>query len=312
VKPSSRQLAALALGGLVLVALARWWWQPRAAEAASSRGATLEDMALTLDAQRLADPGPQTLRWDLSGACTQVYSLTIDESFADVSVMNFLGRNEEHSSWFMAVGPHPRIEGRLAVLLVDRATPEAEVRLRELFTSPESHELGPAAPDFACRNRSWDLVEDALALGWPELPVAPVRAGDGWRGQVVGGRCHETPCLDGEGQFDHARSCQARPWQEQLVGWLDPAGKGPAIAVLTSSWDDGHEADPSNVGQFGIYSWRELAIAEGRPLFVRAEILHRWTGVMRRLELRAIGECAPGGDLAETLARVRASLPTPG
>lgn len=285
-KPSTSRLAALALSGLALVAFGRWWWQPRAG----------------------TDDGLHLLRWDLSGACTQVYAFTIDESFADESVAHFLGRAEEHSRWLLAVGPHPQLEGRLAALLVPELHESDEPeppRLRELFTSPDSRALGPAAPDFACRSRTWDPVEDALALGWPELPAAPVGPGDHWRGHTVGGRCHETPCLDPQGQFDHARSCQARPWDEGLVGWHDSDERGPASAVLRSSWDDGHQ-------QFGILTSRELTIAEGRPVLAQAEIWHRWTGVVRQLELRALDECAPGGDLAETIARVRASLPAPG
>lgn len=286
---SPNGLAALALGTLALVAVGRW-------------------------GQPLAGANLHTLRWQLSGSCTQVYALTIDESFADPSVAVFLAREEEHSRWLMALGPHPRVEGRLAALLEPmRSEPDEPGRLRELFTSPDSRSLGPAAPDFACRNRTWDPLEDALALGWPELPAAPVRAGDRWRGQVVGGRCHETPCLDGTGQFDRARSCQARPWAEQLVGWQRPSGGGPAMAVLRSTWDDGHEGETSEAGEFGILTSRELTIAEGRPVLVQAEIWHRWTGVVRRLELRALDECAPGpADLAETIARVRANLPAPG
>jgi hypothetical protein len=298
VKLSAHRLTVLALVGLAWVGLAligvgRWWWQPRAG----------------------TDEGPHTLRWDLSGACTQVYAFTVDESFAHESVGLFLGRPEEHSRWLLAVGPHPQLEGRLAALLVPEQSTSDESdqpRLRELFTSPESRELGPAAPDFACRSRSWDPLEDALALGWPELPAAPVRPGDHWRGQVVGGRCHETPCLDARGEFDPGRSCQARPWDEGLVGWHEATGAGPAIAVLRSTWDDGHEDETSNYDQLGILTQRELTIAEGRPLLARVEIWHRWTGVVRQLELRALDECAPGGDLAETIARVRASLPASG
>jgi hypothetical protein len=317
-KLAPNQIAALALGCLGLVAIGRWWWQPRAAAAEAREVSELDAvrgrMAIALDAEPLADESPHALRWQLSGSCTQVYAFTIDESFADESVAVFLARAEEHSRWLLAIGPHPQLEGRLAALLVpdDPSEPE-QPRLRELFSSPESRELGPAAPDFACRNRTWDPIEDALALGWPELPDAPVRAGTRWHGQVVGGRCHETTCLDGAGQFDHARSCQARPWTEQLVGWLRPAAGGPAMAVLRSSWDDGHEDETSEAGEFGILTSRELTIAEGRPVLAQAEIWHRWTGVVRRLELRALDECAPGAaDLAETIARVRASLPAPG
>jgi len=322
VKPSPHQLAALAVSSLVLAGVVRWQWQPRRAAAAERDDeleGTLERMAAEVHAAPLlglADRGPELLRWQPSDACTQVYAFTIDETFANETVAAFLGRAEEHSRWLMAVGPHPRSEGQLAALLVAESSAEHEQgehpRLRGLFVGPDSRSLGPAAPDFACRNRTWDPLEDALALGWPELPLARVRPGDHWRGQVVGGRCHETACLDAEGHFDRARSCQARAWDEQLAGWLQP-DSGAAMAVLRSTWDDGHEGETSTEGEFGILTWRELTIAEGRPTLAQAEIWHRWTGVSRRLELRALGACESGrGDLSETIAQVRASLPAPG
>jgi hypothetical protein len=325
VSASSNLLAALALSGLALVSLGRWWWQPRAAAAEARTAevdAMLERIATELDAEPRDDARLRTLRWDTSGDCTQVYAFTIDESHANESVALFLGQPEEHSRWLLGIGPHPMHEDRLAAMLVPDPEPPGDdepTRLRELFIAPDARELGPAAPDFACRSRRWDPLEDALALGWPKLPANPVRAGDRWIGQVVGGRCHETPCLDATGQFDRARSCQARPWQEQLVGWLEPE-----IAVIRSSWDDGQQAEsaarrrmaesaePTNSLDFGILTWRELAMAEGRPVLARAEIWHRWTGVVRTLELRALEQCAPGGPLEETIERVRASLRAPG
>ncbi|MFV8750531.1 hypothetical protein ACNOYE_08255 [Nannocystaceae bacterium ST9] len=286
------RLLALVLAGLAVAGIVRWWWQPRAAAAEASDvelGATLDRMALALAGERIADPGLRTLRWQV-GACTQVYALTIDESFADESVGVFLGRGEEHSRWRLTIGPQPRSRSgldRATASLVSETDADDEPERRELFVDPEGRSLGPAAPDFACRARGWDPLEDALALGWPRLPDAAVRPGDRWTGALVGGRCHETPCLDEQGQFDRARSCQAQPWSEQLAGWIEIAGE-LEVAVLRSRWDDGHS------GELGIVSTRELAIAEGRPLLAQVEVEHRWTGVIRRLELRAIGQCEPG------------------
>ncbi len=303
VRPSPTTLAALVVCGVLGLGLARWWWQPRAAAAATrdtELDATLERMARELDTESQTRAEARTLRWRFAEVCTQVYEFTIDESFADESVAVFLGRAEEHSRWWLAIGSHPRLPDRLGALLIahEPLEPVDAGKLRELFASTDGRALGPAAPDLACRARTWDPLEDALALGWPRLPNRPVRPGDRWVGHVVGGRCHETPCLDAKGEIDRARACQARPWTEQVAGWLESETE-TATAVLRSTWTDGH------TGPVGIVTTRELVIAEGRPLLAYAEIWQRWVGVVRQLELRAIGECTPGADLARAIADAR-------
>ena len=51
-----------------------------------------------------------------------------------------------------------------------------------------------------------------------------------------------------------------------------------------------NEVLPANP-ELGIFTERLALIEAGRPLLVRVEIDHRWSGVRRTLELRRIDTC---------------------
>lgn len=263
------QLAIAGVAALALICAWRWWGVP-------SR------------ATELAWRGPQS--------CDEVYRVRVDETYRDESVAAFVGREEEHSQWLLALGR--RGDQTIAVLV--REDQEDDVRRRELSWS--ATEVGPAAPDFACRRRGWDPIEDALALGWPKLPGAKVRIGDAWLGATVEGRCHETVCASEQGKFEHDRRCRARPWRERLSEVEVEAG----VAVIVSEWDDGH------VPPVGVLTSRTCAIHEGRPLWVSASVEHRWSGVHRELELTRIDDCSGESratpEDAAAVARARAQL----
>src|SRR5690606_27319131 len=144
---------------------------------------------------------PEILRWRAPGECVEVYRFRVDEYYRDASVETFVGRPEEHATHHLALAHDPtRAPGdRLRPVIGMLTRADAEVRVRELWWS--EIEVGPSAPDFACRRRSWDLLEDALALGWPKLPGTTTHVGERWTGARVEGRCHETVCLDAEGSF---------------------------------------------------------------------------------------------------------------
>lgn len=282
-------------GPALLVVLAaigawRWCWQPRASAAtereqqAELRSATIDTLReLGIDSQlddRAADG--VALSWRAPGECVEVYRIRVDERHRDASVASFIGRNEEHASYYLALARgNARVRSAELEPVLGVLTREGEQpRVRELWWSPQS--VGPSAPDFACRRRSWDPIEDALALGWPRLPAARTWVGARWIGSVVGGRCHETVCVDPDGSFAHAQPCQARPWTEQLVG------ADQSLALIFGAWDDGHDrARP----ELGIFTARELVIDQGRPLYVRAVIEQRWAGVRRELSLVRIDDC---------------------
>jgi hypothetical protein len=295
--PDQSTLAGICVLVLALICAWRWWVLPgRAAareaevpELIAAREQAASSVGVELD-QRSAE-----LRWRAPGECVEVYRVRIEERFRDASVARFVGREEEHSSWLLALGRRER--QTLAVLVREHA--EQDVRERQLAWS--ASEVGPAAPDFACRRRSWDPIEDALALGWPKLPDARVRVGEAWIGSSVEGRCHETVCANEQGRFEHDRRCRARPWNERL------AGAGDGVALIHSDWDDGHE-----LGQIGIETTRSSVIHAGRPLHVSAEVEHRWSGVHRSLELIRIDDCddrsLAAADDEAALAQARASF----
>lgn len=286
---SKGSLTTLGLLALVLAGAWRWqlepWMAARAAREQPELAQTVDALVLELDAQPLARTRALVLRWTFDPACTQVYELTIDESFAHAGVAPFLGRQEEHSRHHFTLAADPRRADRWLATLEPLEADQPRSRTRELAIDAQGRTIGPRAPDLACRNRSWDLLEDALALGWPTLPEHAVRPGEGWIGDIVGGRCHETVCLDESGNFDHTRSCQAMPWHDTLAGFASDAS-GTTITLLRSRWHDAHEGEA-----IGVTSTRELAIAEGRLLLARAEIEQRWSGVSRQLELRRIDTC---------------------
>jgi hypothetical protein len=300
--PDQSTLAGVAVLVLALVCAWRWWIVPSRAAAREAAGAELLAARTAASAKLAAneiaiafDDRSAELRWSAPGECVEVYRVRIDERFRDPMVARFVGREEEHSSWLLALGR--RGQQRLGVLVREDA--DDDIRERELVWS--ASEVGPAAPDFACRRRSWDPIEDALALGWPSLPNARVRVGDAWIGASVEGRCHETVCANEQGKFEQDRRCRARPWHEQL------GGAGDGVALILSSWDDGHELD-----QAGISTTRTSLIHEGRPLWVNAGVEHRWSGVSRSLELIRIDDCS-GTSLATAdddvpVAQVRARL----
>jgi hypothetical protein len=273
-------LAGIAVVVLALVGVVRWWVMPSRAAARSSSSLELVAARTAASAKLAAneiaielDERSAELRWRPPGECVEVYRVRIDEHHRDASVARFVGREEEHSSWLLALGR--RGPQQLGVLVREDAGDD--VRERELSWSTTA--VGPAAPDFACRRRSWDPIEDALALGWPRLPGARVRVGEAWIGASVEGRCHETVCANEQGRFEHDRRCRARPWHEQL------AGAGDGVVLIRSSWDDGHEQP------VGISSSRSSLMHEGRPLWVSASVEHRWSGVSRSLELIRIDDC---------------------
>ncbi len=327
--------AALAALVLVLAGLAgwRWWWQPRAQAAAgrdSTLQGTLDGMTARLGLEASLDTRPIALSWRAPSECVEVYSLRVDEEFRDESVALFLGRAEEHATYLLGLAPTKRASEQAArgaeevvharsvlMALSDTTEPTLE---RDVVIAPTT--VGPAAADLACRRRTWDPLEDVLALGWPRLPDHPVRPGDAWQGHPVGGRCHETPCLDDAAEIGEA-PCRARPWRERFAGvLLGPAQARPGAdewVVLRSEWDDGHvEAADEGSGR-GILTSREAVLGQGRPLFVRMALEHRWAGVTRILELRALDDCTTvpfmgdrlGPDHDDPLAlvaRVRARL----
>lgn len=318
---------------LLLAALVggwRWWLGPRreaearagSPELEASReraAAALAELAPALASIELEGPGPTAveLRWT-APRCVEVYRLRVDERFREPSVAVFLGRPEQHASWLLAITADPgsdldsddpaAVVPVLGLLEAEAGLEGDDAAPRRRSLSWGAREVGPAAPDFACRTQTWDPFEDLLALGWPRLPAGPIRVGERWQGASVEGRCLETTCLDDEGRFRHEPPCRTRPWSETLVAAGE--AEGHTVAALRGQWSD-ERSDPE--AKIGILTSREAVLVDGRPLQVSAVVEHRWAGVTRALELELVDDCgaipippAAGEQIAAIRARLAA------
>lgn len=133
--------------------------------------------------------------------------------------------------------------------------------------------LGPAAPTAACTARTWDPVEDALALGWPRLPGRLTAVDEIWTGLRVEGKCNRSACVDpttgAGGPDNHHRPCVTMSWRETLDGIYEIAGE--RVALVRSHWDDGHDGKGLQSDRVALVS-----IDHGRPLLVRNTLQHRF------------------------------------
>ena len=79
-------------------------------------------------------------------------------------------------------GPVPRGEVALGPLVFRGPKTGGRILTREWAASASL--VGPGSPDAACFERTWDPVEDALALGWPALTGRLTAVGETWRGAL--------------------------------------------------------------------------------------------------------------------------------
>jgi hypothetical protein len=199
-----------------------------------------------------------------------------------------------------ATGPGPIAPGAMvpAHLFYQGVRAERVGTTRDVYLTAEF--AGPAAPTAACMPRTWDPMEDALALGWPRLPGRLTAVGERWNGLPVQGKCARSACVDpltgGGGSDQHDRTCVTAPWHEQLAGLFEHQGE--LYAWIVSRWSDGH-----GVAQ-GIDTLRHtlVSVEHGRPVWSRTRIDHRFAQpvasggfapVVRTWTLEAIDAC-PG------------------
>lgn len=246
------------------------------------------------------------LRWRAPTSCTQVYRITIDDEYPR-SIARAFGSEAEESVSTLALGrdPYgknkdknnfevaPRLgadelwQGRLLFI-----GPKSEDRplVRELFFS--GAQIGLGSPDAACFERTWDPIEDALALGWPTLPGRLTALGETWRGSRVESRCNRSACADpltGNGGSDaHNLTCTTMAWRETLEGIYEQDGR--RVAAITGFWSDGHPLDQ------GIWSERQSLVSSDDGRLIAAEIVihHNRYKITRNLRIEAVDNC-PGG-----------------
>lgn len=297
---------AAASAGLLLAALL-------SACAAEPDAAELVELAVEFDLAPRADPARAApLAWQAPAACPQVYRVRIDETYPP-GLEERLHTRAEHSESFLAfpaasaaasaaagerpaawpAGPVPEDRVFTGRLLFQGPRTQGRVELRDFALSAAL--AGPASPDAACMERTWDPVEDALALGWPQLPARLVARGETWRGARVEARCNRSACVDpktgGGGPDNHFRPCTTMSWRERLDG-LYTLGDDQ-LAQISSFWSDGHP--------LGEALWSErsavVSVTHGRLLHSQTTIHHSYSGIEREVRVDAVDAC-PGGLLA--------------
>jgi len=257
-----------------------------------------------------ADTAIADLRWRPPAACTQVFRITVDDEYP-ANAERTLGVAAERSVSTLALDRDPyakittttrtkaktKSSPRLAadqlwtgrLLFFGPKTEDRELE-RELFFS--GTQVGLASPDAACFERTWDPIEDALALGWPTLPGRLTAVGERWSGGRVESRCNRSACADpitgNGGPEAHDLSCVTMPWRETLEGIYE--AEGQRVASIASYWSDGHPHE------HGIWSERQalVSVDDGRLLAAEITIHHNRYKITRNLRIEAVDAC-PGG-----------------
>lgn len=236
--------------------------------------------------------------------CPLAYRVRVDETFPP-GLAEFLHSQEEHSESVIVLGhglmskqtwpagPVPRGEVFAGQLTYRGPKTSGRELLREWALSAAL--IGPASPDAACYERTWDPIEDALSLGWPELPARRARVGEVWRGARVEGRCNRAACIDpetrGGGAKAHHMPCTTMSWRERLVGLYDLGGRGGrTVAQIASFWSDGQALD------IGIWTERTALVDVEAGRLLRAEVFvhHGFMNLERQIRIDAIDGCAGG------------------
>ncbi|HGG57003.1 MAG TPA: hypothetical protein ENK31_04320, partial [Nannocystis exedens] len=179
------------------------------------------------------------LRWRPPTSCTQVYRITIDDEYPQ-SIVRVFGSEAEKSvsTLALALDPYAKSKSRFKISSDDRLSaprlgadelwqgrllffgPKSEDRLLERELLFSGRRVGLGSPDAACFERTWDPIEDALALAWPTLPGRLTALGEEWRGSRVESRCNRSACADpitGNGGADaHHLTCTTMAWHETL------------------------------------------------------------------------------------------------
>lgn len=256
------------------------------------------------------------LAWHAPAAdCPLAYRVRVDETFPP-GLEEFLHTKEEHSSSVLVLGsrflsapknmsgetwhegPVPEDKPFAGQLVFRGPKTAGRELLREWAASATL--VGPASPDAPCYERTWDPVEDALALGFPALPGRRVAVDEVWRGARVEGRCNRSACVDpatgAGGEEAHERPCATMSWRERLDGLYTlggPAGDAALVAQITSFWSDGQPLDK------GVWSERVALVDVLRGRLLRAEVTvhHNFTGIERHVVIDAVDGC-PGGLVA--------------
>ena len=261
---------------------------------ADGEPAELVELGVEFDLAPRADPARAApLAWRAPTRCPQVYRVRIDETYPPGLEERLHTRAEHSDSFFVISGPLAQGQEFVGRLVYRGPKTQDRPVLRDFAMSAEL--AGPASPDAPCRERTWDPVEDALALGWPQLPARLVARGETWRGARVEATCNRSACVDpktgGGGRDNHFRPCATMSWRERLDGIYTLGDE--QVAQISSFWSDGHP--------LGEALWSErsvvVSVEHGRLLHSQTLIHHGYSGIEREVRVDAIDGC-PGGLVA--------------
>ena len=213
--------------------------------------------------------------------------------------------HEPDSESYLSLGLAPEDEEssftRIQTLYRGFRAEKGVERISEMSTT----EIGPTSPTAGCLPKTWDPIEDAMTLGWPELTGRLTGIREIWTGHRVAGKCNRAACVDpktgGGGEENHNRTCVTQDWQNQLVGVFEHQGE--RLALVRGTWTDGHgEVGPGNTT--GIWAERLtlINVAHGRPMWSRNKLHHSfpqptadksWSPIDRTWEMHTVDAC-PG------------------
>lgn len=263
---------------------------------------SLEPYALPL---QLASISAAQLGWQLPPEdCAHAYRISV----AYEPAMRFEDDNESH----LALGRHPRQEPDAPLtngpIAADTLAPaqlyyhglraERIGASRDIYFTREL--VGPSSPTAACMPRTWDPMEDALALGWPRLTGRLTAVGEKWAGLRVGGKCNRSACVDpktgGGGEETHDMTCVTAPWEQRLGALFEHEGEH--YAWIRGTWTDGHGPGEGIVSDSRVL----MSVDHGRPVWAQVVVDHKFgqpakgggfTPVVRRWTMESIDTC-PG------------------
>jgi len=308
----TREILVLASGLLV----------PSCAAPPAATVADIADIADALDREygleiAATDEVWGLLQWRLPRDCEQVYRIRIDEQFPE-RYIRMTRLTEEHSEGFIGLARDPAHADSYGPITHGQTLyyrpGSSQNSPKELVLSAQM--LGPASPDAACYERTWNPTEDALTLGWPGLPGRLTAVGETWTGNPVEARCNRIACIDpvtkGGGEAAHHLPCVTMSWREHLDGIYELGTE--QAAAISSFWTDGHPLD------VGVWTERNALVSTtGRLIHAHTTIHHNFLGITRDIVIDAVDACegslpaagfAPPEAVNRAVASIRNQLPS--
>ena len=195
---------------------------------------------------------------------------------------------EPDSSYWFAIDELRQTQAR--VRWADASEP-TKIRTRTLDLADD--QLGPAAPDAACRDRVHDPFEDFVSLGFVRFDPEGASGRTSWAGHQVrgdGSTCREPSrccaalsCGPVREVEPNAAGCQLGHWREKR----GPATDGAVLIELESSWSNGQKGSISASAR----RLTKFNARAGRTLEARTEIRAHGEAATQSVQIVALDRC---------------------